>query len=166
MGSGKTTVGKLVSKRIRLDFVDTDHLIETDQNQSISDLFKTKGEPYFRELERQFCTTTLPQYENTVIATGGGMILDRDNSDALHKAGTVVYLSATPDTIFERLKPEMSTRPLLKDPQQIQSLLKQRQPTYESTADLMILTHSLSPDKVTSLVLDLLPNFRTSPEVF
>ena len=110
MGSGKTTVGREVAHRRRLRFVDTDSQIETKQSQTIETIFDTEGEEHFRELERQLLKN-LVTGNNQVIATGGGMLADRENLMLAQANGLVILLQAPISVLAGRLRAGAS-RPL------------------------------------------------------
>lgn len=113
MGSGKTTFGKKLAEKLNYQFIDTDKAIEELVGMSIKAIFKTKGEAYFRTLERSFIEQITVQ--KTVIATGGGLPCYYGNMDLLNQKGVTVYLKYTVDELFERLKLDKSSRPLLLD---------------------------------------------------
>ena len=131
MGTGKSVVGKAVSAALGFDFLDTDSLIEHRYGKTVAEIFREDGEEYFRDLEKEvlFC---LPEH-NSVIAAGGGMIIDRENFKRLLGLGVMVLLTASLETIFRRIGDDNS-RPLLSDENlkgKVQELLSQRQPAYD-----------------------------------
>ncbi|MDE6025819.1 MAG: shikimate dehydrogenase [Lachnospiraceae bacterium] len=139
MGSGKTTVGKYIAKEYGYDFLDTDEYIVTKEGMSINDIFATKGEPYFRKLETDILKE-LGERKRTVISTGGGLPVKRENAELLRVLGTVYYLSADAETIYERVKDD-DGRPLLKveDPKKkIGEMLEEREMAYNDAADVVI----------------------------
>jgi shikimate kinase len=131
MGAGKSTVGQAVAKRLGYRFLDTDMLIESVAQRPISDIFATDGEAAFRELE----TAVLEQvvaYTRSVVATGGGMVLRRENWGHL-RHGVVVWLDVPLAVLTQRLKRDRS-RPLLQRPdwqEHLASLMAQRCPLYQ-----------------------------------
>ena len=140
MGCGKSTVGRRLSYRLRRPYVDTDNLIELKTKMTISDIFAAQGEDAFREMETDCIKTMFDYKQDYVIAVGGGLPMREVNRDIMKKLGTVVYLRATPDTIYERLKND-TKRPLLQgeDPQgKICKMIGQRGPIYEVAADYII----------------------------
>jgi shikimate kinase len=112
MGCGKTTTGKLLAERLGYDFIDMDDCIQKITGQSITSIFKAKGEKYFREVEARILRSI--EQENVVVATGGGCPLHHNNIDYILNNGRSVYLKMTPELAFERLKDAKSDRPLLK----------------------------------------------------
>ena len=95
MGSGKTVTGKALANRLNMDFIDIDAFIEENEKTSVSHIFKTKGEEYFRNLETK-AAITLGSRQNTVISCGGGTVLNPKNVTALKQNGNLFYLSVTP----------------------------------------------------------------------
>ena len=99
MGTGKSTVGRLVATKLQRDFMDMDALIEQREGRSINQIFKDKGENYFRRLEADFCRE-LAEQQDLVIATGGGALINADNRRTMMVSGTVVpSLSSTPSRL-------------------------------------------------------------------
>lgn len=136
MGSGKTTLGKAYARENQLAFVDLDWYIEERMHQSISDLFAKWGETGFRELERKMLHEA-GEFENTVIACGGGTPCFFDNMEYMNTAGDTVFLDVHPDVLFRRLKIAKAKRPLLANKTDeelmgtITSALQKRLPFYE-----------------------------------
>ncbi len=111
MGSGKSTVGKLLASTLDYQYVDTDALIEKQEAMSVADIFAKNGEGYFRKLESDV-VKSLNGYENIVIATGGGMPVFENNMDLLNQAGITIFLQVGVQTIYERISKD-KTRPLV-----------------------------------------------------
>ena len=157
MGSGKTIVGKLLATQLGYRFVDTDAVIEEVTKQSITQLFAGVGEAAFRQLESQVLAQVCA-YTNLAIATGGGIVLLRENWSYLHH-GLVVWLDVPAEVLNARLA-EDTTRPLLNDPNpagKLQTLLNQRQPLY-AQADLRItISNEETPEQVAIRVLEEIP---------
>jgi shikimate kinase len=133
MGSGKTSVGRLLAHAHKLSFLDTDHEIERETGCSIPILFKNQGEEAFREIEAQVLKRIVQRPEPTVISTGGGTIITPANRDLLWDKGFVVYLKADPETLLQRVARD-SHRPLLQEGDPLQTLtrlLEARAPFYE-----------------------------------
>jgi shikimate kinase len=157
-GSGKTTVGRILAAKLDYGFVDTDAVIEKAAGgKSITQLFAEDGEAVFRQLETQVLQQVCA-FTKLVIATGGGIILRRENWSYLHH-GLIVWLDAPVELLYTRLA-EDTTRPLLQesDPKaKLRSLLEQRQPLYNQ-ADLRIaVSENQTPEQVATQVLEDIP---------
>ena len=140
MGSGKSTVGIKLSYRLRHAMEDTDKLIEKEEGRTISEIFATDGEAYFRNLETECLKKLIQTANQKIISVGGGLPIREENHALLKKLGTVVYLRAKAETIYERVKHDTS-RPLLQgdDPKgKIQTLMSQRAGIYEKASDVII----------------------------
>lgn len=137
MGTGKTTVGRVLATKLGYKFVDTDEIITQVTQQSISEVFATSGESAFRQIETQVLARVCA-YTHLAIATGGGIVLRRENWSYLHH-GLIVWLDAPIELLYTRLNTD-ETRPLLQAGDlrtQLETLLQQRQPLY-SQADLRV----------------------------
>ena len=148
MGTGKTSVGRLVAEQLHYDYVDTDEVIQTNTGRSITDIFTKDGEPAFRALEEKV-VGELASRTNTVISTGGGLPVNPENLASLKHHALVVCLWSSPEKIWERVRYQ-SHRPLLHDadPQQkIRDLLAAREPFYKQ-ADVLINTDLRSAREV------------------
>ena len=133
MGTGKSTVGKILAKRLKRVWVDVDQRIEEAQKRKIADIFEKDGEAQFRRLEKEEIQKIVSG-GNLVITTGGGAVLDPANRAALKKNGLVITLAAEPETIFQRVR-RSRHRPLLKGDllSEIRRLLSERQPFYRES---------------------------------
>lgn len=153
MGSGKTTVGKLLSEQLNLKFVDTDELIVQKEGCSINEIFASKGEGYFRELETKVLKSVLNS-DNQVVSTGGGIIKSELNMELIKTKSKSFYLKADAESLFERVKND-SSRPLLKDctKEKIDTLLSQRVLQYEK-ADYIINTVNKVPENIIEEVIE------------
>lgn len=148
MGSGKTTVARSLAKHLGYQLVSTDAMIVEREGVPIAEIFHTKGEPYFRGLEKDIITQ-LGQKESLVIDCGGGIVLQQENVDRLRSSGIVVYLKATVDVLYERTR-HSKERPLLnvEDPRaKIKELLAQRECLYQK-ADMTVDTSQKTIAKV------------------
>ena len=157
-GSGKSTVGRHVARRVGLSFIDTDHVIEQRIGCSIRDFFETQGEPAFRDVE-QSVIDEVTQLGARVIATGGGAVLRDANRNALVARTTVVYLRSTPEDLARRLRHD-NHRPLLQqnggasDPlRRLRALFQERDPLYRRTAHFVIETGRPSVHALVNMVL-------------
>ena len=122
MGVGKSTIAKQLAKQLKISFLDTDQKIEDQEKKSISNIFKINGEIYFRKLE----TKLLYQLNNKqVIACGGGLPLFNNNMEYIKKTGVSIYLKASSNFLFSRLKNEKKERPLISkfDKQELQQFI-------------------------------------------
>jgi shikimate kinase len=153
-GSGKTTVGRQLARRLGLPFFDSDHVIEERLGCSIRDYFAREGEAAFRDLEQQVLAE-LAQGPKAVIATGGGAVLREANRECLRAAGPVVYLRSSPEELFRRLRHD-TTRPLLQvgDPlAKLRELYAHRDPLYQQAAHFQIETGRPSVPRLVSMIL-------------
>lgn len=135
MGSGKSSVGRLIASTLNERFVDTDHMIVQKNGAEIAEIFRTRGEAFFRDQER-LALELLQQSDRLVIATGGGIVTREENIPLLRELGFVVWLTAREEIIFDRVS-RNSKRPLLQttNPREtISDLLAQRNPLYEAAA--------------------------------
>jgi shikimate kinase len=149
MGTGKSTIGKAIAKRLGRPFIDTDTLIEDEVGVTISAIFAERGESQFRLLERAVINRVCTQQQAAVIATGGGAMVNEENVQRLKESGTVICLTATPEIIFSRVRGN-EDRPLLQGDnplEKIQGLLEARAEAY-AKADCMIDTSRLSIEEV------------------
>lgn len=149
MGSGKTTVGRLLADRLGWDFVDTDHLIEVRTGQSIPEIFAQEGEEGFRRREAEI-VREVARGARQVIATGGGTILDPANRLALRLSGVVVHLKASPEVLWRRVS--QSDRPLAQDPMAFRARYQERLPIYQQLP--LQITASSSPQRVAERILE------------
>ncbi len=150
MGSGKTTVGKELAERLHMDFLDTDAYIEKQAGKSIASIFAEDGEEAFRLMETEALGKLRDTLSNTVLSTGGGMPLRPENAGLLKEIGTVFYLTAAEQVLYDRLKGD-TDRPLLQeaDPyKKICELMKYRKPLYRAAADVSIDTNSNDLEEV------------------
>jgi shikimate kinase len=156
MGTGKTSVGQALAKRLNWQLIEVDAVIERMAGKSIAEIFRDNGEIYFRELEIE-AIKKVASGKKQVIACGGGAVLNTINIDRLKETGVIVNLAASPQTILRRTSSDVNVRPLLKvsDPElRIKELLKFRKPLYERAADFTINTSNLKIDTVTNKIID------------
>jgi shikimate kinase len=154
MGTGKSSVGRELARRWGFRFLDTDSIIRHQYGKPISEIFEAFGEPFFRDQE--FATLSkLLQCHRSVIATGGGIVIQPRNLAVLAKLGTTIWLKADQATIFERVS-RNKNRPLLQtaDPEgTIARLLVERSPLYQSAADIVVDSSGLSHHEVAERVI-------------
>jgi shikimate kinase len=153
MGTGKSTVGVLLARRLGRTFVDMDSVIEQRAAKPIRRIFAEEGEPHFRQFERRLVEELAAQ-SDLVVATGGGIVLNPDNVRDFERTGLVVCLSARPETILARIAAERH-RPLLEHSdrlQRIRDLLDKRRPFYAAIRH-QIATDALTAEEVAERVL-------------
>ncbi len=139
MGAGKTTVGRVLARRLGLQFVDSDHEIEERTGVSIPTIFEIEGEEGFRKREAMVIAD-LTQREKLVLATGGGVVINPTNRALLKANGMVVYISVPPEGLYERIRHDRN-RPLIQveNPlERLRELYTQRDPLYREAADFVI----------------------------
>ncbi len=155
MGTGKTTIGRQLARKLKLGFYDSDRVIEERTGVDIPLIFEKEGEPGFRRRE-QAVIDELTGRDHIVLATGGGAILDAENRRLLRQRGTVIYLKSDLQTLVERTRKDRN-RPLLHGdtPPEVvlQQLLEQREPLYLQTADLVIKTANNSIHHVIQAII-------------
>ncbi|CAA6807037.1 MAG: Shikimate kinase I (EC [uncultured Sulfurovum sp.] len=130
MGSGKTSVGRILARELFKDFKDVDTIIEERENASVTEIFEKKGEAYFRDLEQK-CINELTEKKGQIIATGGGLPI----FSSLSEKSLIIYMDADFDVILKRLsKREREKRPLLADETRARALFEERKDTYKELA--------------------------------
>jgi shikimate kinase len=152
MGTGKSTVGKLLAGRLGWNFADMDEWIEKQQQSAIRDLFRIHGEAYFRSLESKALRKLLEE-EKKILATGGGAVLAQENRDCMRENGLVIALTATPASIINRVSHDQN-RPLLQGnlEERVLTLLEQRKHAYEF-ADVTIDSTDLSAEQIVDEII-------------
>ena len=153
MGTGKTTVGKILARRLNKKFIDMDKLIEKRAGKSISRIFSEDGEPHFRRLE-YLLVQELAGMKNQVVAAGGGIVLNPDNIVNFSRSGKVICLLASENDVLRRVSAS-ADRPLLEKGdrlQNIKKLMEQRRPLYETIPD-RVNTSGLTPEDVAETIM-------------
>ena len=151
MGSGKTTIGKLLSKNLDKDFYDSDHVVEEKTGVKVPLIFEYEGEVGFRKREESVLKE-LVRHKNIVLATGGGIILSKNNCELLKNNGHVIYLKSTCDDLVVRMTGDKS-RPLLQGAdlrKTLENLFSFRDPIYSSISDCIIETSNKHTNEITS----------------
>lgn len=154
MGAGKSTVGRILARRLGKRFVDTDHEIEKRNGVTIPVIFEIEGEEGFRRREQELLAD-LAQEKDLVLSTGGGIVLKPENREVLRNHGFVVYLNARPELLAERTKHDR-TRPLLnvEDPlTRLRELHAVRDPLYREVAHAVVETGRGAPQQVVQAIL-------------
>lgn len=148
MGSGKTTVGKVLADFLGCPFMDLDDLVVKKAGKSIPELFAQDGEAAFRQTEASILRSTVQKYaESTaILALGGGAVMAPASAALLHDKTVCIYLKASLDTLLQRLDGETADRPLADE--RLADRLAEREPVYEKTAHVTVDTDGLSPEEV------------------
>jgi shikimate kinase len=159
MGAGKTTMGRQLAKKLRLDFYDSDKVVEERTGATIPLIFELEGEAGFRQRE-QAIIDEFTQKNNLVLATGGGAILREVNRQHLKSRGIVIYLHSDIAHLMERIRHDKN-RPLLQTPDpeaKLREIMAQREPLYRETAHITINTGDVSIRAAIQAILDRLKN--------
>lgn len=159
MGAGKSTIAKKLHKEYYMEVLEMDQIIEEREGMSISQIFEEKGEEYFRKLETELLLE-LRQRRNLVVSCGGGTPLRSCNVEAMRESGKIVFLTASPETVFERVK-NSHNRPVIENNKNvpfIASLMEQRRESYEAAADVMVATDGRSSGEICEEIMRLLEN--------
>ncbi len=161
MGSGKSSIGKQLAKRLGYDYFDTDQLIISKTGKSIANIFQTEGETLFRQLETEMLEElSCSSKKKFLLSTGGGIILSKKNRELLKSLGTVVWIHASPEVLFERAM-RQPKRPLLEveyPRRTFNELLTSRLPLYREICDIEIDTTQLSYSQTVEKLLAQLLN--------
>ena len=153
MGTGKSTTGKNLSKRLGCDFIDTDKLIENEQGKKIKEIFNLNGEDFFRNRESEILIKT-KNLKTAVISTGGGIVEKMENRMFLENERKVIFLDSSIERQFERTK-NSSKRPLLEEGDSfkiLKNLYEKRIDLYESVSDLKISMDNLDEEIILSKI--------------
>jgi len=159
--TGKTTVGRALALRLDWKFCDTDTIITAAEERSIARIVADRDWPYFRALETK-CLRQLARQTSIVAATGGGIVLNPANIDYMQDSGTIIWLTARPDTILARLVQDPTTaasRPALTGQttnEEIVTTLEARRHLYSRAADFTVATDDAGPDDIAATILKLL----------
>jgi len=146
MGSGKSTIGRLLAEKLNMKFIDIDKEIEKKEGKSIKDIFKEKGESYFRELERKEIEL-FSEKSGYVVSTGGGLGANKDNMEKMKKNGIVIWLDVSLEEVLKRCGNDKN-RPLLQLPfEELKKLYEERKKIY-SLADIHINVNSKIPQEI------------------
>lgn len=155
MGAGKSTVARALAERLHCPLVEMDQQIVKEQGMTINEIFDKYGEDRFREIESQLILD-LGQGEAAVISCGGGVVVRPQNTEYMKKSGRIVYLQASPRTVYERVK-DSSDRPILKghmNVEYIAQLMEKRRALYEAAAELTIVTDKKMADEIAGEILN------------
>lgn len=158
MGSGKTRTGKLLAEKLKRTFADIDKLIEEKEKMSIQEIFRTRGEDAFRDMETR-AVKEASLLRGAVVSAGGGAVLRGENVSALKASGILVWLKASPQTVLSRVG-GAKQRPLLygaaDKEEAVSSLLAEREPVYRSVCDVEISTEEKTPEEVADGIIKII----------
>lgn len=155
MGCGKSTMARLLANELSMELVEMDETIEKEENRTINEIFATDGEQYFRDLESEL-VVRIADKGGMIVSCGGGAILREENVANMKKNGTIVYLSATPETIYERVR-HSTNRPLLNgnmNVEYISELMLKRVDKYQNAADIILCVDGKTKDEVLRNLID------------
>jgi shikimate kinase len=155
MGAGKSTIGRTLAKELKLDFYDSDEVIEELTGADISWIYDVEGEEGYRRREQKVIEE-LTQKTNIVLATGGGVIMTPENRNALAGRGTVIYLKTSLQQQFERTKRDSTKRPMLQTKdleQRLERLREECEPLYEELSDVSFDTDKLTVKAVANNII-------------
>jgi shikimate kinase len=159
MGSGKSTIGNIIARRLHREFQDSDHFIEERTGVDVARIFDVEGEQGFRDRESNALNELLSE-NNRVIATGGGAVLRRQNQQLLKQKGYIIFLDTTVNQQMQRLQRDKK-RPLLQTEnprQRLESLLLERRPIYLDLADLAVKTDKRMARRLATDIINQLPD--------
>jgi shikimate kinase len=151
MGSGKSTIGRLLARKLGYRFIDTDEEIEKTTGKQVSEIFAQHGEPEFRRLERE-AIAAFNGLRNAVVSLGGGAYVPDENRTAIRQIGFAIWIDCPLELCWSRLLKD-KTRPLLRSFPEMAELLESRRPAYNQV-DLVVRTGSDSPARIAHLILE------------
>lgn len=161
MGAGKSTIARLLQQKLHMPLVEMDERIVAEQGMSINDIFAAFGENHFRNIESQL-VRRLGEEEAAVVSCGGGVVVREENVFNMKKNGVIVFLTATPETIYERVK-NSKERPILNgnmNVEYIKGLMEKREPLYKNAADLVIATDQKTKDEIICEIIEQLEEWK------
>jgi len=154
MGSGKSTVGRILAKKIKFIFIDLDRMIELGEGKKIKDIFSLEGEKYFRDLESNI-TEKIFNNKNCIVACGGGIVERKQNMEIIKNSSTVIYLNISIREALERLE-NVNDRPLIEvknKKETIKKLIRKRDTLYRKYADLIMDNNGKDPIKTANKII-------------
>jgi shikimate kinase len=154
MGTGKSTVARVLAQLTGAEVCEMDEQIEADHGMSIKEIFSRYGESRFRELETELCRR-FAKLPPSVVSCGGGVVTRPENVALLKDSGIVILLKAKPETVYERVK-DSDARPILNGQMRVDAindLMEQRRAAYESACDLAVDTDGKSPEEIARVIL-------------
>jgi shikimate kinase len=169
-GSGKSTIGRRLAERLDRPIVDTDDLVEAESGMTIKDIFATKGEPWFRDLEARIVTAVSASATATIVSLGGGAVLRESSQAILKSTGTCVWLSASAEYLFRRIQSDQATqwrRPNLSQNggfSEVAEVLSIRTPIYEKLSDITVVVEGKTPDEICDEIVDCINSAIAEPQ--
>lgn len=157
MGAGKSTIARALQRRLDLPLVEMDQRISYEQGMAITDIFAAYGEERFRDIESEL-VRTLGQQAPAIVSCGGGVVVRPENVEEMKKSGVIVFLTATPRTVYKRVK-DSSERPILNgnmNEDYIAGLMEKRRPLYECAASVTVATDGRTRDEICDEILELI----------
>ena len=155
MGAGKSTIARSLQRSLNFPLVEMDERIVREQGMSINEIFEKYGEDHFRDIESQLILD-LGNTEPVIVSCGGGVVIRQENSQYMKKSGKVVFLTAKPETIFERVR-YSKERPILNGNMNVEfiaDLMAKRLPLYEAAADVMIHTDGKTVAQIAEEIIE------------
>lgn len=156
MGCGKSTIARMLSKKLGMEQVEMDELIVQEQGMSITEIFEKYGEEYFRNRETDLIKH-LQMKDGVIVSCGGGAVLCEENRRMMKESGIIVWLTAEPKTILERVK-YSTNRPILNghmNVEYIAELMEKRRICYEEAADYKVATDEKSQEEICEAILNM-----------
>lgn len=155
MGCGKSTIARMISKKLGVAQVEMDELIEEEQGMSITEIFEKFGEEHFRDIETDL-VHRLQEKDGVVVSCGGGAVLREENRNMMKESGVIVLLTAQPETILARVK-NSTNRPVLNgnmNVEYITALMERRKACYEDAADITVTTDGKSVEEICEEIIE------------
>ncbi len=155
MGAGKSTAAKELQQRLGMRYAEMDQLIAEEEGMSIPEIFEKHGEAYFRDLESRMLQE-LQKEEGVIVSCGGGIVVREENQGYMKKSGKVVLLTASPETVYERVK-DSRERPILNQNMSVEyiaALQEKRRALYEAAADIVVATDGKSPAEIGDEIIE------------
>lgn len=156
MGAGKSTIARCLQKELSMELVEMDERIVKEQGMSINDIFEQKGEAGFRDIESQL-VIDLGNQEKSIVSCGGGVVVRPENVENMKKSGKIIFLTATPETILDRVK-DGTDRPLLNghmNVEYISEMMSKRLDLYEAAADYKVATDNKTIGEICTEIIKL-----------
>lgn len=155
MGAGKSTVAKALQRELHMRLIEMDARIVEEQGMSINEIFDRYGEDHFRDIESGL-VDAIGKEGGSIVSCGGGVVVRSRNTEAMKKSGTIVFLTATPETIYERVK-NSTERPILNGNMSVEyiaELMEKRRALYEAAADIRIATDGKTRNEICREIMD------------